>query len=106
MIFKDKVYAITKKIPPGKVATYGQIAKLAGKPEAARVVGKYMKINPNPACRQAGAPIVPCHRVVGFDGELVGYSGQGGVKMKKKMLIQEGVFFINDKVDLKKSQLK
>src|SRR5258708_1594779 len=96
MTFKDKVYEITKKIPKGKVATYGQIARLAGSPHAARAVGMAMKMNPN-------APVVPCHRVVASDGSLVGYSGIGGVKGKKKMLIEEGVIFKGNKVDLKAS---
>lgn len=93
MTFRDKVYKVTKKIPKGKVATYGQIARLAGKPGASRAVGYYMKINPD-------APQVPCHRVVGSNGKLVGYSGRGGIYAKKKILIGEGVSFKKDKIDL------
>jgi len=93
MIFKDRVYQITSAIPKGKVATYGYIAKLAGKPRAARVVGMYMRINPF-------APRVPCHRVVAFDGKLTGYSAPGGIKKKRTMLIREGVRFKKDRVDL------
>ncbi len=99
MSFKDKVYQITNQIPPGFVATYGQIAKLAGSPHAARAVGMAMKTNPN-------APYTPCHRVVAADGSLTGYSGVGGVKGKKKMLIKEGIIFKGDKVDLKVSGWK
>ncbi len=99
MTFQDKVYSITKKIPKGKVATYGQIARLAGKPKAARFIGYLMRSNPT-------APVVPCHRVVGFDGSLIGYSGNGGIMTKKKMLIKEGVSFLKNKVNLKKSQWK
>lgn len=95
--FKEKVYEITNKIPKGKVATYGQIAKLAGSPNAARAVGMCMKTNPN-------APETPCHRVVASDGSLTGYSGKDGVIGKRKMLEKEGVRFVGDKVDLKKSQ--
>ena len=95
-MFKNKVYEITKNIPAGKVATYGQVAALAGSPKAARAVGNAMKTNPN-------APVVPCHRVVASDGRLTGYSGEGGIKQKKEMLIKEGVIFKGDKVDLKKS---
>jgi O-6-methylguanine DNA methyltransferase len=98
-LFKNKVYEITKNIPAGKVATYGQIAALAGSPKAARAVGNAMKTNPN-------APIVPCHRVVASNGKLTGYSGGGGVNQKKEMLIKEGVTFKGDKVDLKKSLWK
>lgn len=78
------------------MATYGQIAMLAGSPRAARAVGLFMKTNPN-------APVVPCHRVVAADGSLTGYSGVGGIKQKKEMLIKEGVIFKGDKVDLKVS---
>jgi O-6-methylguanine DNA methyltransferase len=93
MIFSEQVYQITKRIPKGKVATYGQIARLAGNPKAARVVGRLMKENPN-------TPDTPCHRVVGSDGTLVGYSGVGGIKTKKNLLLFEGVKFHKDKVAL------
>lgn len=91
--FKDKVYKICRSIPKGKVATYGQLARLAGKPKAARAIGAFMRINPD-------APNVPCHRVVASDGKLTGYSATGGIAKKKKMLIGEGVIFKNIKVDL------
>lgn len=94
--FKEKVYEITRKIPKGKVATYGQIARLAGNPKAARAVGYFMKTNPD-------APHTPCHRVVAADGSLTGYSAKGGIKKKKQMLIEEGVFFKKNKVDLETS---
>ncbi len=99
MTFKDKVYKVVSKIPKGKVATYGQVAKLAGIPRAARAVGLAMKTNPN-------APIVPCHRVVASDGSLTGYSGIGGVEGKRKMLIKEGVEFKENNVNLSKSLWK
>lgn len=91
--FKERVYKICSSIPKGKVATYGQIARLAGISKAARAVGVFMKNNPH-------APQVPCHRVVSADGFLTGYSGKGGIAQKKKMLLKEGVCFKNDKVDL------
>lgn len=94
--FKEKVYKITKQIPKGKVATYGQIAKLAGKVRAARAVGMCMRTNPN-------APLVPCHRVVAANGALTGYSAGDGLNTKKKMLLSEGVIFIGHRVDLTKS---
>lgn len=94
--FRDRVYEITKQIPKGRVATYGQIARLAGKPKAARAVGHFMRTNPH-------APIVPCHRVVASDGKLTGYSGGKGISTKKSMLIAEGVYFAKDNVDLKRS---
>ena len=91
--FKEKVYKICRSIPKGKVATYGQLAKLAGKPKSARAVGVFMKNNPD-------APQTPCHRVVAGNGSLTGYSGVGGINKKKKMLLAEGVCFKNNKVDL------
>ncbi len=92
-LFKEKVYKICRSIPEGKVATYGQLAGLAGKPKASRAVGTFMKNNPD-------APIVPCYRVVASDGKLTGYSGIGGITQKKKMLLKEGVCFKNNKVNL------
>lgn len=93
---KDTIYELTKQIPKGKVATYGQLARLAGSPKAARAVGGFMRVNPN-------APHTPCHRVVASDGSLTGYSAGQGIKTKKMMLLKEGVFFKDDKVDLDKS---
>ncbi len=95
--FKDKVYEITRQIPIGNVATYGQIAALAGSPKASRAVGLLMKTNPD-------APHTPCHRVVASDGSLTGYSGHDGIVGKKRMLLTEGVMFKNEKVDLVISQ--
>lgn len=95
--FRDKVYDITRRIPRGKVATYGQLAELAGSPGAARAVGMCMKQNDN-------APIVPCHRVVGARGKLTGYSAGGGISTKKQMLMEENVRFVNNRVDLAYSQ--
>ena len=92
-IFKNRVYEITRKIPKGRVATYGQIAKMAGNKKAARAVGYFMKTNHD-------APRTPCHRVVGADGSLIGYSGKGGIDQKKKMLLSEGISFKGNKVNL------
>ncbi len=94
--FCDKVYKITRQIPKGKVATYGQIAKLAGNPKAARAVGVLMRNNPD-------FLNIPCHRIVGRDGCLTGYSGDKGVAAKKTILEKEGVVFKGNKVDLGKS---
>lgn len=71
------------KIPPGKVLTYGQVAKIIGKPQAARAVG-------NALARNEHAPFIPCHRVVGIDGKMHGYSAPGGVKRKIQLLEKEG----------------
>ena len=94
--FADKIYKIAADIPRGKVATYGQLAKMAGSPKAARAVGMCMKHNPD-------QKIVPCHRVVASDGKLTGYSAQGGVSEKKKKLLKEGVLFLGERVDLMRS---
>lgn len=94
--FKDKIYALARQIPKGKVATYGQLAKLAGSPKASQAVGMCMSQNTDPKD-------VPCHRVVASTGKLTGYAF-GGVSQKKKILQNEGVFFNVDLVDLKKSQ--
>ncbi|MEK7522600.1 MAG: MGMT family protein [Patescibacteria group bacterium] len=97
--FKTNVYKICSSIPKGKVVTYGQLARLAGKLKAARAVGSFMKNNPD-------APLVPCHRVVASDGKLTGYSGTGGITQKKKMLLKEGVYFKNSRVNLSVSRWK
>lgn len=95
--FRDKIYDLTRKIPEGKVITYGQLAARAGNSKAARAVGLFMKTNPD-------APRIPCHRVVASDGSLRGYSGKNGILGKKVILLKEGVHFIGDKVDLLRSQ--
>jgi methylated-DNA-[protein]-cysteine S-methyltransferase len=79
--FQRKVWALTRAIPRGQMRTYGQSAREAGSPGAARAVGQSMARNPWPV-------IVPCHRVVGHDGRLTGFGG--GVDMKRRMLVMEG----------------
>lgn len=89
----EKIYRIVRQIPPGKVATYGQIAKMAG--VHPRTVGVAMNKNPHPV-------IMPCHRVVGWNGHLVGYAH--GLPKKRKLLLEEGVRFKNPMfVDLEKN---
>jgi O-6-methylguanine DNA methyltransferase len=95
--FREKVYTLTRQIPKGKVATYGQLAKLAGNPKSARAIGIFMRTNPD-------APHTPCHRVVSSVGDLTGYSGEGGTTQKRQMLLDEGVTFIGNRVDLSVSQ--
>ena len=97
--FSEKVYAVVQKIPAGKVATYGQVARLAGSPRAGRAVGQCMKTNPD-------GKVTPCHRVVAADGSLTGYAFGKGITTKKVLLIKEGVIFKGDKVDLVKSGWK
>ncbi len=96
MTFRELVYQETSKIPRGKVATYGQIARLVGRPKAARAVGAFMRTNPF-------APQVPCHRVVAADGSLRGYFGLKKLPTKRAKLVEEGVSFVGQKVDLEKS---
>lgn len=82
--FQQSVWKACATIPKGQVRTYGWIAKKIGKPGAARAVG--MALGKNPF-----APIVPCHRVVGADGRMTGYSGAGGIEAKRRLLKTEGV---------------
>jgi methylated-DNA-[protein]-cysteine S-methyltransferase len=81
--FRRAVYAATRTIPPGSTATYGDIAKAIGRPEAARDVGAALASNPFPV-------VVPCHRVVGAGGKLTGFSAPGGLATKRRMLDLEG----------------
>src|SRR5437762_9114114 len=79
--FRRRVLFAVKRIPPGRVATYGDIAALAGKARAARAVGNIM--------RTAREPGVPYHRVIGAGGSLGGYGGN--VQLKRELLRAEGV---------------
>jgi methylated-DNA-[protein]-cysteine S-methyltransferase len=81
-VFQQKVYRTIMKIKPGNVLTYTQVARLIGKPKAARAVG-------NALAKNMDAPIIPCHRVVGRTG-MGGYSARGGIRTKIKLLKQEG----------------
>ena len=81
--FQLKVWKLLKKIPPGKVITYKEIAVFLNMPNAARAVANACAKNPFP-------PSIPCHRVIRSDGKLGGYSGPGGLKTKKKLLNKEG----------------
>jgi len=82
--FQLKVWAYLRKIPPGSVKTYSQVAKAIGNPLAARAVANAIGKNPY-------APKIPCHRVIRSDGSLGGYSGRGGIKTKRFLLKKEGV---------------
>lgn len=82
--FYQAVWKACAEIPKGQVRTYGWIARKIGKPGSARAVG--MALGKNPF-----APAVPCHRVVGADGRLTGYSGAGGITRKRRLLKAEGV---------------
>jgi O-6-methylguanine DNA methyltransferase len=80
--FCQAVWKACAEIPRGEVRTYGWIARRIGKPKAARAVGQALARNPF-------APAVPCHRVIGIDGSLTGFSGRGGLAAKKRLLRQE-----------------
>ncbi len=86
--FEDKVYKLCKKVPKGKVTTYEEIGDKIGI-KGYRAVG--MALNKNPF-----APKVPCHRVVGSDGNLVGFAS--GLKKKAEMLRKEGINIKNTKI--------
>ncbi len=96
-LFADRVRTVVASIPRGKVATYGQVATLAGNPGAARAVGGVMRTNKD-------TEAVPCHRVVGSTGALTGYAYGNGTSTKKSRLQKEGVMFRGDRVDLPASQ--
>ena len=79
--FVARVLTLVRRIPPGRVATYGDIARLAGHPGAARAVGNVM--------RTAKQPDVPYHRVIAAGGRLGGYGGREA--LKRALLVAEGV---------------
>jgi methylated-DNA-[protein]-cysteine S-methyltransferase len=81
--FQRRVLQATRAIPYGETRTYGEIARSAGSPRAARAVGQAEKANPIPV-------IIPCHRVIGADGAMVGYGGPEGVDLKARLLKLEG----------------
>lgn len=81
--FYRKVWRACAQIPKGQVRTYGWIARRVGSPLAARAVGQALAKNPF-------APTVPCHRVVGANGKMTGFSAPGGVRTKERMLKKEG----------------
>jgi methylated-DNA-[protein]-cysteine S-methyltransferase len=81
--FHQRIYAEARKIPPGSVLTYGEVARRVGEPGAARAVGQAMGRNPF-------AIIVPCHRVVAAGGALGGFSARGGADTKRQILAIEG----------------
>ncbi len=89
MSFNEKVWKVLKKIPKGKIATYGQIARASGSQLAARAVGNACNKNPF-------SPKVPCHRVISSSGHIGGYAQ--GTQKKKKLLEREGIKVKNNKI--------
>ena len=90
MSFAQKVWAVTARIPRGKVVTYKQVAAALNS-HAYRAVGIALERNPY-------APQIPCHRVIGSDGRLVGYAG--GLPLKARLLKDEGIAIKSGRVDL------
>ena len=91
----EQIYDVVRKIPRGKVATYGQIALLAGNPRWSRVVGYALHVNPEPL-------VIPCHRVLNRFGEPSSAFAFGGINEQILLLEEEGVTFTDGKVDLEK----
>ena len=94
-----RIYEAVKKIPKGHVATYGQIAEMAGNPRMSRAVGNALHKNPDPLHS-------PCFRVVNSKGELAGAFAFGGGKAQAELLREDGVEVVNGKVDLEKYGMK
>ena len=94
-----RIYEAVKKIPKGYVATYAQVAEMAGDRKMARAVGNALHKNPDPST-------IPCHRVVNAKGELAGEYAFGGAWKQAQMLKNEGVESKDGKVDLKKYGFK
>ena len=96
MSFYDIVYEHVRKIPKGKVATYGQIAFMCGSPKASRAVGYALHFNPDP-------DNIPCFRVVNRFGALAEKFAFGGIEEQKRRLEEDGVEVRDDyTVDLNK----
>ena len=90
----ERIYTVVRQIPPGRVATYGQVAARAGNPRWARVVGYALHVNPEPG-------VIPCHRVVNRFGETSKAFAFGGEDVQRRLLEDEGVRFTAEgRVDL------
>ena len=85
----EKIYEVVRHIPKGKVATYGQIAAMAGNPRWSQVVGYALHVNPEPLT-------IPCHRVVNRFGELSPAFAFGGQDIQAELLAKEGIEFLPD----------
>lgn len=85
----DKIYEVVKRIPKGRVATYGQIALVAGNPRWARVVGYALHCNPDPQS-------IPCYRVVNREGRVSSAFAFGGENIQVQLLKNDGVGFVDE----------
>lgn len=96
--FANEVFSAVRAIPRGNVSTYGQIARLIGRPRSARYVGFALRANPAPGIDPSS---IPCHRVVFKDGSLTQGYAFGGPDAQRKLLEAEGVPFTSDgRVDM------
>jgi len=95
----EKIYEVVKQIPKGTVATYGQVAALAGNKRWARVVGYALHVNPDPVG-------IPCYRVVNREGRLSDAFAFGGVNQQKLLLEADGIDVVDNHVDLSIYQWK
>ena len=93
----NRIYDVVKQIPYGKVATYGQVAALAGNRKWSRVVGYALHVNPDPEK-------IPCYRVVNRFGEVSKAFAFGGENRQIELLRAEGVEFVDGRVDMEKYQ--
>lgn len=97
--FYDNIYRAVRQIPRGRVATYGQIAAMAGNGNAARAVGNALHRNPAPG-------VIPCHRVVNAKGRLAPHFAFGGDEEQRRLLEAEGVAVHDHHVDLQRYQYR
>ena len=95
----EKIYDVVRQIPRGRVATYGQVAELAGNKRWARVVGYALHVNPDPE-------EIPCYRVVNREGRLSEAFVFGGVNQQKQLLEEDGIEVVDNQVDLNIYQWK
>lgn len=94
-----RIYEAVKRIPRGYVATYGQVAEMAGDKKMARAVGNALHKNPDPDG-------IPCYRVVNSKGELAGEFAFGGAGAQARILEADGIEVVDGRVDLKKYGMK
>lgn len=93
----QKIYDVVKSIPQGSVASYGQVAALAGNRRWARVVGYALHVNPDPDG-------IPCYRVVTKEGNVSSAFAFGGANKQVELLEADGIEFVDGHVDMKKYQ--
>lgn len=84
--FQQKVWRVLTRIPYGQSRTYKQVAQAIGQPKAARAIGQANRLNPLPI-------VIPCHRVIGQNGQLTGYMGkaENGLVIKRRLLVLENI---------------